>query len=95
MQGAVGMQGGMDREATQRMLQSMPSADFIAKALSMDKSNIESLQQQQQGNNLLAQKLAQIGVQPGASHGTPPCLGDVCAPPLMISPPLYFVALFF
>ena len=92
----------MDRDATQRMLQNMPSADFIAKALSMDKSNIESLQQQQQGRSVLAQQLAQIGVQPGASHGSPkplppppPAPWAVSALPLMIFPCLCSVAAVF
>lgn len=49
----------------QRLMQSMPSTDFIAKALGMEQSNIESLQQQQQGKNYLAQQLTQKGVQPG------------------------------
>ena len=51
----------------QRMMHSMPSADFIAKALGIEQSSIESLQQQQQGKSYLAQQLTQKGVQPGAT----------------------------
>lgn len=51
----------------QRLMQSMPSTDFIAKALGMEQSNIESLQQQQQGKSYLAQQLTQRGVQPATA----------------------------
>ena len=68
LQASAGLQGSTEKEAAvQRLMQSMPSADFIAQALGMEQSNIESLQQQQQGKSYLAQQLTQKGVQPGAA----------------------------
>ena len=49
----------------QRMLQNMPSADYIGKALGIEQSGVESLLQQ--GKGYLAQQLTQRGVQPGAT----------------------------
>lgn len=49
----------------QRMLQNMPSADFIGKALGIEQSGVESLLQQ--GKGYLAQQLTQRGVLPGAT----------------------------
>ena len=68
VQASAGSQGSTEKEAAvQRMMQSMPSADFIAKALGIEQSSIESLQQQQQGKSYLAQQLTNKGVQPGAT----------------------------
>lgn len=70
MQAAVGPQGSSEKEAAvQRMLQNMPSADFIGKALGIEQSGVESLLQQ--GKGYLAQQLTQRGVQPGATLSSP------------------------
>lgn len=69
VQASTGPQGSTEEKAAvQRLMQSMPSTDFIAKALGMEQSSIESLQQQQQGKSYLAQQLTQKGVQPGPTH---------------------------
>ena len=50
------------------MLQNMPSAEYIAKALGIDQSGVESLLVgNQQGKSYLAQQLTQRGALPGAT----------------------------
>ena len=70
LQAPGGSQGSTEKEAAvQRMLQNMPSADFIAKTLGIEQSGVESLLLQ--GKSYLAQQLTQRGVQPGATLAPP------------------------
>ena len=68
-------QGPADASAAARMLQNMPTAEYIARTLGMDKAGVESLLAgNQQGRSYLAQQLAQRGAVPGGglTPGTAP-----------------------
>lgn len=69
-QGAPGPQP-LDAQAVARMLQNMPTVEYIARTLNMEQPNVESLLQSgsPQGRSYLAQQLTQRGAIPGGGLG--------------------------
>ena len=61
-----------NNQAVARMLQNMPSADYIARTLGMDQASVENLMRaNQEGRSYLAQQLVQRNVAPGAGQLQP------------------------